>query len=139
MDHISFCDRNDLNKMKNKKQIYILLSFHSDSEPFDKIFVNDSLYFVDKNGPFNTENRFDVTTVIKDESEIINCIGTIQEKGYFDSLIKLQDTFYKKFGEKSNQMIIAQKTENISRSLTIKRKMLGKRWLIVGNISNLIE
>lgn len=125
--------------MKNKNQIYILLSFHSDSEPFDKIFVNDSLYFVDKNGPFNTANRFDVTTVIKDESEIINCIENIQSKGQLDSLIRFRDKYHKRLGEKMNQMILAEKTENTSRALTIKRKMLRKRWLIVGNISNLIE
>lgn len=139
MDHISFCDKNNLNKMKNKKQIYLLLSFHSDSEPFDKVFVNDSLYFVDKNGPFNTENRFDVIAVVKDESEITIILDDLLLKGDSDSLIRLKEKFYKRFGEKSKQMILAEKVENISRSLSIKRKMVGKQWLIVGNISNLID
>ena len=139
MDHISFCDKNNLNKMKNKKQIYLLLSFHSHSEPIDKVFVNDSLYFVDKSGPFNTENRFDVTAVIKEESEILKCLEDIQLKGHSDSLIKLQDSYFKRFGKKSNQMILAEKNNSISRSLSIKWKRVGRQWLIVGNINNLMD
>jgi len=139
VDHIGFLDKQNLNKMKSKKHIYLLLTFHSDSEPFDKIFVNDSLYCVDKNGPYNTENRFDVKIVVKDEREVLSYLESIQIKGESDSLIILREKFYKRYGEKSKQLILAEKVETNSRSLSVKRKFIRKQWLIVGNINNLME
>lgn len=136
MDHIVYVDAksNELENLISKKKIMIIRGATGRKLPYDRVFTNDILYFVENNGNGNIKAKAIVKSVINSEklspNESIDLVKKYQNK------LQLTDKQFQKWAGKRYLVLIdISDFEEISPFVFDKSAYSNMDdWLPVGNI-----